>query len=42
MVHEGQGLALGLEPGDDLLSVHAQLVKYIHVKQNADKIGSSN
>ena len=25
MVHEGQGLALGLEPGDDLLGVHAQL-----------------
>jgi hypothetical protein len=25
MVHEGQGLSLGLEPGDDALGVHAQL-----------------
>ena len=25
MVHHGQGLALGLEPGDDLLRIHARL-----------------
>ena len=25
MVHHGQGLALGFEPGDDALGVHAQL-----------------
>ncbi len=25
VIHEGQGLALGFEPSDDLLGVHAQL-----------------
>ena len=25
VVHQGQGLALGLEPGDDLLAIHAGL-----------------